>query len=55
VRDTIHSQSVKSYVPYDHRAIHAMVDQFYAGRKDLAGEVDWWLAFEIWRQSLAAV
>ncbi len=52
VLDTVHSSKVRSYAPYDHRTIVTMVEQFYSGRSELVREVDWWLAFEIWRQGL---
>jgi len=55
VLDTVHSSGVYSFPLYDRRAILTMVEKFYAGKKELAGEVDWWLAFEVWRQSLGAV
>ncbi len=54
VLDTLHSQSVKSYAPYDVPAIAAAVEGYYKGKIGLAGSVDWWLSFEIWRQSLSA-
>ncbi len=54
VMDTLHSQSVRSYAPYDVPAITAAVEGFYQGQRWLAGSVDWWLSFEIWRQSLSA-
>lgn len=52
VMDTLHSQSVRTYGPYDVPAIKAAVDGFYRGQTELAGSVDWWLSFEIWRRSV---
>jgi hypothetical protein len=54
IRDTVHSVSVSSFPLYNHRALVSMVEEFYTGKKGLARDVDWWLAFEVWRQSLRA-
>jgi hypothetical protein len=54
IQDTIHSSEVKSYSAYDYPTILNLVEQFYAGKNELANEVDWWLAFELWRQSIKA-
>jgi len=48
VRDTVHSQEVKSYAAFDYSAILEMVEDFYNGNTHRANEVDWWLAFYIW-------
>jgi hypothetical protein len=29
-----------------------MASGFYGGHKELAAQMDWWLAFEIWRQAI---
>jgi hypothetical protein len=50
VLDTLHSSEVKSCPFYDYDRIHQTVHEFYQGNDLLADEVDWWLAFEIWRQ-----
>ena len=52
VMDTLHSQAVRTYGPYDVPAITAAVDGLYGGQTGLAASVDWWLSFEIWRQSM---
>jgi len=52
IQDIVHSPDVKSYAPYDYPAIVHLVSQFYAGRKELAPEVDWWLTFELWRRTI---
>jgi len=50
VLDTLHSSAVKTCPFYDYNKIHGTVNEFYDGNEQLADEVDWWLAFEIWRQ-----
>lgn len=52
VMDTVHSQSVRTYGPYNLPAIKAAVDGLYRGQTGLAASVDWWLSFEIWRQAM---
>jgi hypothetical protein len=54
VKDTVSSAQVKSYPFYDYPKIVEMVNLFYAGKKNLAKEVDWWLSFEMWRQIINA-
>ena len=50
VQDTVHSTAVKKFEYYDYPQILRIVNEFYNGNKKLADELDWWLAFEIWRQ-----
>jgi len=52
VYDFLSSADVKSYSPYDHRAITRIVDEFYNGKIEMASHLDWWLAFELWRRML---
>jgi hypothetical protein len=52
IMDTLASASVRSYSPYDHQAIVTMVNDYYRGNERLANQLDWWLAFELWRQEL---
>lgn len=52
VQDTAHSASVRNFEYYDYPKILKIVDGFYGGNKELAHEVDWWLAFEVWRQTV---
>lgn len=54
VQDTVHSREVSSWEPYDYTAIVRMVEQFYEGKTELARQVDWWLAFEMWRKSISS-
>ncbi len=53
--DTVHSQATRAYAAYDHARLTRLVEGFYQGRSDLASEVDWWLAFEMWRRTLGSV
>jgi hypothetical protein len=50
--DTIQSASFKNCEYYNHKNVRDIVNEFYDGNKLLASQVDWWLAFEIFRQSL---
>jgi hypothetical protein len=55
VLDAVESHSVKSLGVYDYKAIRQLVFGYYDGRHEMAGAVDWWLTFELWRQSVRAV
>lgn len=52
VQDIARSSSVRTYGAYDHTAILRLVDGFYRGQMELTRELDWWVAFEVWRTSL---
>jgi hypothetical protein len=52
VLDTLASSSVRTYEAYDYSGIATIVKGYYAGNAHLAGKVDWWLTFELWRRSL---
>lgn len=54
ILDIVNSNEIKNYPAYDYPAIKSLVEQFYAGKKELANEVDWWLTFELWRQIINA-
>jgi hypothetical protein len=54
VQDLVHSAPVRTYPAYDYPGILQCVTRYYEGDTRLAGEVDWWLTFELWRQSLGA-
>lgn len=55
VLDIAHSTEILSFDAYDRQKVVKLVDEFYAGNTALAAQVDWWLTFELWRQSLGAV
>jgi hypothetical protein len=49
VQDTMHSESVKNYPLYDYPYIKHMVNAFYHGNHRYQHDLDWWLAFELFR------
>lgn len=53
VLDSLGSRSFAEYGPYDIKRIRSWADAFYAGDSSMADRLDWWLAFEIWRQSVS--
>jgi hypothetical protein len=53
VRDTVASRSVREYAPYDYPRIARMVEEYYAGERGHAAELNWWLVFDIWRRGLS--
>lgn len=50
--DAVHSQAVAQHPLYDGPRLQALVAAYYAGETRLAGAVDWWLAFEVWRRAV---
>ena len=52
VLDTLNSQQVRSFAAYDYRVLSAMVNDYYEGNLALGNQLDWWLAFELWREEL---
>ena len=50
--DTVHSQSVGAFSPYDTSLLKEMVTGYYRGQRALASQVDWWLAFDMWRRTV---
>ncbi len=50
--DLVHSQEIQTYQAYDIRKIQSLVERYYSGERHLVHEVDWWLSFEFWRQSM---
>ncbi len=52
IQDTVRSARVRTYEPYDLPYLEDLVRRFYAGETSLARELDWWLTFELWRESL---
>lgn len=52
VLDLVHSRRVREYELYDAKKVTEIVEGYYSGNVNLSSEVDWWLAFELWRQSL---
>ncbi|MFQ5569274.1 MAG: hypothetical protein ACE5G0_06340, partial [Rhodothermales bacterium] len=52
--DAVHSTSVRTYPAFDHRQLVQLVEGYYNGRRELAAQVDWWLAFDMWRRVIGA-
>lgn len=50
----LHSAAVRQYEPYDQNKLTTLVEGYYDGAAERAAEVDWWLAFEAWRQAVGA-
>ncbi|MDR9418334.1 asparagine synthase-related protein [Gracilimonas sp.] len=51
VRDLHNSSSVRNYSPYDQKKITNLIRGFYDEENTkLAGELNWWLAFEVFRR-----
>lgn len=52
VRDTAESSLTTTFEGYDRRKIQSLITRYYAGEKSLAAPVNWWMAFEMWRQGV---
>jgi hypothetical protein len=53
VRDTVHSANVKSSEFYDFKRLIEITEGYYRqGNMKYARDVNWWLSFEIWRQTI---
>jgi hypothetical protein len=51
IRDLHNSQSAKEFSAYDHKKIDPLITGFYDdNNKDLAHQLNWWLAFEVFRR-----
>ncbi|MBI5473149.1 MAG: hypothetical protein HY961_12470 [Ignavibacteriae bacterium] len=52
VRDQARSTCVTSFGMYDGKKIQSLVETYYRGEQGFAHQLDWWLGFELWRQSM---
>ena len=52
IYDVIASDSVKGWGAYNYKSIVRLADRYYSGDKALSSDLDWFLSFELWRQSL---
>jgi len=52
VFDTLNSKAVKECSIYDFRKIKRIVESYYSGNVKYRNELDWWLSFELLRQSI---
>lgn len=51
IRDLYNSRSAKEYSAYDHKKIDQIITGFFDNEnRDLAHQLNWWLAFEIFRR-----
>ncbi|MEQ8523988.1 hypothetical protein [Gracilimonas sp.] len=51
IRDLYNSQSAKEFSAYDHDKINQLITGFYDEKNhDLAHQLNWWLAFEVFRR-----
>ncbi len=53
ILDTLRSNSVRSYHAYDQKKLRSMADRFARGDTRCCTQLDWWLAFEMWRKVLS--
>jgi Asparagine synthase len=51
--DLMHSKETIEYPAYEYKKIAKKVQEYYAGAKNLSGEINWWLTFELWRRNFA--
>jgi len=54
ILDRIHSKEFADCPYYDHSKVIAIAESFYSGNTARANELDWWLAFELWRSNVEA-
>ncbi|MEP7234772.1 MAG: asparagine synthase-related protein [Ignavibacteriota bacterium] len=54
ILDRMHSKVFIDCPYYDHKKIIALAENFYSGNDAAATELDWWLAFELWRSNVEA-
>ena len=54
ILDRWESQQVRTYPHYDHAAIGNAIRRWSSGDPSAEGEVDWWLAFELWRGEIGS-
>jgi hypothetical protein len=50
--DTVHSIETRSYAPYQYDKVLKIVTGYYDGEKHYARELNWWLAFDVWRRGV---
>ncbi len=52
ILDRIDSQDVRNFSAYDYRLLRTICHDFFAGRQENLSTIDWWLSFDLWRESL---
>lgn len=50
--DTVHAVETKNYSHYDYDKILHIVTAYYNGDRRYASQVNWWLAFDVWRKAV---
>ena len=50
--DTVHSKETRNYAPYQYDKVLKIVTGYYDGEKQYARELNWWLAFDVWRRAV---
>lgn len=53
VFDAVNSREVKETSYYDYTKVKNIVDRYYNGDLSYSSELDWWLSFELFRQSIS--
>ncbi len=53
VQDRIDSIEVKQYPHYNYKKIRLLVNEYYKGDTRFAGQINWWLSFDIWREIIS--
>ncbi len=52
ILDLLGSETVRTCAVYDLAALQRIIRRYYAGDRTFGLAVDWWLAFELWRQTV---
>ncbi|MHB1050513.1 MAG: asparagine synthase (glutamine-hydrolyzing) [Bacteroidota bacterium] len=50
--DIVHSNGTRNYSPYQYDKVFKIVTGYYNGNKQYARELNWWLAFDVWRRAV---
>ncbi|MCY4172018.1 MAG: hypothetical protein OXF08_10560 [Bacteroidetes bacterium] len=53
ILDTLRSDSVRHYEPYDQVKLRQIADRFAVGDMQYTAQLDWWLTFDLWRRVLS--
>jgi len=54
ILDTLRSDSVRHYAPYDQTKLQHIADTFSSGDIRFIPQLDWWLSFDLWRRGLSS-
>ena len=53
VLDVTGSADMQNYTPYAHKSVRKLAEAYYNGDLRQVSRLNWWLTFEIWRQTLS--